>query len=83
MALTRIFGGKRYKLHGAYAKKSDAKRKAVGFRLGGEPARVVEESGYWLVYFRKAKKKRKTRKKSARVEAYTFGEAQAGRGHPW
>ena len=53
MARARIFGGKRYKLHGSYAKKSDAKRKDVGFRLGGEPARVVKESGYWVVYVRK------------------------------
>lgn len=53
MATTRIFGGKRYKLHGSYAKKSDAKRIAVRFRLGGEPARVVKESGYWVVYARK------------------------------
>lgn len=52
MATTRIFGGKRYKLHGSYQKKADAKRKAVGFRLGGEPARVVKESGYWVVYVR-------------------------------
>lgn len=52
MATTRVFGGKRYKLHGSYQKKSDAKRKAVAFRLGGEPARVVEESGYWVVYVR-------------------------------
>ena len=52
MATSRIFNGKRYKLHGSYAKKSDAKRKAVGFRLGGEPARVVFENGYWVVYVR-------------------------------
>ena len=52
MATTRVFGGKRYKLHGSYRSKSDAKRKATGFRLGGEPARVVKESGYWVVYVR-------------------------------
>lgn len=52
MATSRVFNGKRYKLHGSYAKKSDAKRKAVGFRLGGEPARVVFENGYWVVYVR-------------------------------
>lgn len=52
MATYRVFSGKRYKLHGSYAKKSDAKRKAVGFRLGGEPARVVYENGYWVVYVR-------------------------------
>ena len=53
MATTRIFNGKRYVLHGSYRKKSDANRKAVGFRLGGEPARVVAESGYWVVYVKK------------------------------
>ncbi len=53
MATVRKFGGKRYKLHGAYMKKSDAKRKAVGFRLGGEPARVVEENDYWVVYVKR------------------------------
>lgn len=52
MAATRVFGGKRYKVHGSYQNKADAKRKAVGFRLGGEPARVVAESGYWVVYKR-------------------------------
>jgi len=56
MTETRIFNGKRYKLHGSYGKKSDAKRKAVGFRLGGEPARVVKESGYWVVYVRPTKR---------------------------
>ncbi len=52
MATTRIFNGKRYSLHGAYGKKSDAKRKAIGFRLGGESARVVKEGSYWVVYVR-------------------------------
>ena len=49
---TRTFEGRKYKLHGSYAKKPDAKRKAVGFRLGGERARVVREGSYWVVYVR-------------------------------
>ena len=52
MATRRKFGGKWYKLHGSYAKKSDAKRKAIDFRLGGEPSRVVKEGSYWVVYKR-------------------------------
>lgn len=55
MATTQTFNGKRYSLHGSYQKKSDAKRKATAFRLGGEPARVVPESGYWVVYVRKGR----------------------------
>ena len=52
MAISKIFGGKKYRLHGSYAKKYDATRKATGFRLGGEPARVVKEGSYWVVYVR-------------------------------
>lgn len=49
---TRTFNGRQYKLHGSYAKKSDAKRIAIHFRLGGNQARVVKEGSYWVVYTR-------------------------------
>lgn len=52
MARTRIFNGKRYKLHGSYQYKRNAKIRATAFRLGGEPARVVKEGSYWVVYVR-------------------------------
>ena len=83
MAETRIFSGKRYRLHGSYAKKSDAQRKATGFRLGGEPARVVKEGSYWVVYVGKERAKRKRKRKSGRVEAYTYGEAQRTKDWPF
>ena len=50
--LRRKFGDKWYMVHGSYAKKSDAKAKAEAFRCGGNPARVVYEDGYWVVYWR-------------------------------
>ena len=59
IATRRKFGGKMYKLYGSYRNKSNAKKRATGFRLGGEPARVVEETkGEWTVYVRSPGSKR-------------------------
>lgn len=56
--MVRIFGGKKYKLHGSYAKKVDADRQAFQLAIGrAGPCKVKHESGYWVVYARVAKKK--------------------------
>ena len=56
--MERIFGGKKYRVHGSYAKKADASRVAFQLAIGrAGPCKIRRESGYWVVYVRVAKKK--------------------------
>lgn len=55
--MIRVFGGKKYELHGSYGKKVDAERMAYQLAIGrAGPCKIRKESGYWVVYRRVAKK---------------------------
>ena len=55
--MVKIFGGRKYELHGSYAKKADAKKRAFQLAIGRAGAcKIKKESGYWVVYVRVAKK---------------------------
>lgn len=47
---TRIYGGKRYKLHGRYTTERIAEKVAVALRKEGYLARVAVEGSVFVVY---------------------------------